>query len=1436
MHTSRSLSSFFPTLGRWLLLCALTVQSLLPVSAVQAQDAQPAVSLSPATPTAIVLSEDFERTENKQAINCDLSYLLNKGWKTEGQSCWLYYYDPSINTEFAVNDGFVAIWGTPPGNNLLSTPVLNLSQATAVTLRVNMYFIRGEGATALLRVKTEASPDWVDVETYTADKAPGRYTIDLSTVAAGHSQVQIGFEFRTGAGYSDFGIDNLEVEASLPPAAPTGVTATAQGTDTINLSWGAVSGASGYKIEQSPNGVDQWTEIATAGANETTRSFTGLSCGSKQHARVRVLNTSGASSPSAVASATTGACAVGPVLNENFATGSVPTGWTVVTDSPAVGSWLTNNPNGRKDSAGNTSGFALADNINLSNYAFWTAELRSPSFSLANVASAALTFDSFIDNARWGGWRATPTIDVSTDDGATWTNAVWSAGDYVYGQQTVFVDLTAVAAGHSNVKLRFRIQYNLSGRYWIVDNVKVESISAPAAPIDLLAILGLDGKVLLSWQNQANTSKVQIERAVSGGSFQNVGEVGSNVTKFTDTSAQLGQSYTYRVRGSNSAGASPYSGVTNLTLPQAATGTVVDVNIGLYYDPATVAGRQAQFENIALFFADTVYEASNGGTKIRRITFYPNQRANPLMDVDWNFCAAGGCSANSSLGRSRSIQYWDYVNQADQGTLFSQEQRANTLAHEFGHYHFTMTDEDTYDGKITPYSLMSWLHNRAVYAPSAGQTRDYRWLNFATNANYAQATIDLGWGALTVSPKPFLNQATGQRYAAWDALATNPTVTGLNSYYYHPELVGFKPADLNQLAPTELDKPNGKSNARSAFEVCWVNVCKRMSQPNGAAEVTASSSDAIFTTVTNARAIVIERSAATTPEDRLADLKTGAQQLIDDAALGDAFIVLAYDGSVSVVQPLIVLNSQADKTTVQAAIDGITAGDADVALGDALQSALAQVIPAGEEAGPGSVVYLLSSGQQTTGAAAIAAIPDYQGALLPLYVFDYGNAEDSTTTLQLLAAETNGSYYAAGASLGSLLNALSSAQQQITLSENQTLKRGTQSVDAANPLNLSFPVDESLGEVDVNVVNDAAIPVNSLALHGPNAETVNLTCETLARASGALNYCTTALANPAAGLWSIQGTVTETTSIDYWIKGAPQAGGDTFRATLATDDGFLITYPAPIRLTASVQRGDLVAGLVVTGTLVDPYGTVQPLQFRDDGVSPDPAAEDGIYSALYPAQINGDYHAAVDFTNSAGTGKLTAKGLVVEPTVTVDENGNATVISPTLTTTPVTADFARRAELVLTITGAPIIGPNGERAGGDTGPVELLPNNLPLSGRITAEENSTRYKLTVPADFQGELFVRITNLELGMNPSVQLTNEANGWNRTISATQPAPVSVAVSAAPGDTVYIDVTHVDPNATQGVYQISAGSRQPSDSASTKASVGTTEGRIYLPLVHR
>ena len=102
------------------------------------------------------------------------------------------------------------------------------------------------------------------------------------------------------------------VATTTVPGAPTGLSATANGSTTIDLDWTAPSdnggsAITGYRIEVSPNGASNWTDlVANTGTTGTTYAHIGLSAGDTRHYRVSARNTNGAGAASNVANATTG--------------------------------------------------------------------------------------------------------------------------------------------------------------------------------------------------------------------------------------------------------------------------------------------------------------------------------------------------------------------------------------------------------------------------------------------------------------------------------------------------------------------------------------------------------------------------------------------------------------------------------------------------------------------------------------------------------------------------------------------------------------------------------------------------------------------------------------------------------------------------------------------------------------------------------------------------------------------------------------------------------------------------------------------------------------------------------------------------------------------------------------------------------------------------
>ncbi|MCX7719452.1 MAG: fibronectin type III domain-containing protein, partial [Candidatus Sumerlaeaceae bacterium] len=107
------------------------------------------------------------------------------------------------------------------------------------------------------------------------------------------------------------GLSGASNEASAttlpnPPAAPSGLTATAASSSQINLTWTDNStNESNFVVARATTSGGPYTDIATLAANTTSFSNTGLSAATTYYYVVRATNAGGASANSAQASATT---------------------------------------------------------------------------------------------------------------------------------------------------------------------------------------------------------------------------------------------------------------------------------------------------------------------------------------------------------------------------------------------------------------------------------------------------------------------------------------------------------------------------------------------------------------------------------------------------------------------------------------------------------------------------------------------------------------------------------------------------------------------------------------------------------------------------------------------------------------------------------------------------------------------------------------------------------------------------------------------------------------------------------------------------------------------------------------------------------------------------------------------------------------------------
>jgi hypothetical protein len=99
--------------------------------------------------------------------------------------------------------------------------------------------------------------------------------------------------------YNDSGVSgssNTDSTSTDPapepiPNAPSGLDATAAGTDRISLTWNDNSNnESGFTLQRSPNGSNGWANIVTIGSSVTSYLDTGLQATTLYYYRVRAYN------------------------------------------------------------------------------------------------------------------------------------------------------------------------------------------------------------------------------------------------------------------------------------------------------------------------------------------------------------------------------------------------------------------------------------------------------------------------------------------------------------------------------------------------------------------------------------------------------------------------------------------------------------------------------------------------------------------------------------------------------------------------------------------------------------------------------------------------------------------------------------------------------------------------------------------------------------------------------------------------------------------------------------------------------------------------------------------------------------------------------------------------------------------------------------------
>jgi hypothetical protein len=261
---------------------------------------------------------------NNQVYNCNLSGIF----VGSNQSTSVVQNTQITNNVFYKNgfgtfdNGQIAFQnnsGTIVKNNILyptngrfALVQMGGTTTTSPTISYNMYY-RDNADVANLYLNINGDGNAVKQNPLFVNAAGANFHLQTTSpginagdpgFAAGTGETDMDGQARIQNSRVEIGADEVAVSGGTPPAAPTGLTASAVSASQINLSWSASSGATSYSVERSPTSGGTFTQIVS-GLASTSYNNTGLSASTTYYYRVKASNSSGTSAASAQASATT---------------------------------------------------------------------------------------------------------------------------------------------------------------------------------------------------------------------------------------------------------------------------------------------------------------------------------------------------------------------------------------------------------------------------------------------------------------------------------------------------------------------------------------------------------------------------------------------------------------------------------------------------------------------------------------------------------------------------------------------------------------------------------------------------------------------------------------------------------------------------------------------------------------------------------------------------------------------------------------------------------------------------------------------------------------------------------------------------------------------------------------------------------------------------